>query len=224
MSSEHWPRLDPARERWRRFKPRARAYVRSAPGTYVYLFVLLVTTWVLQTSSATIARQLLLERSTNLHQLAHDPVRVLMASAFWVSGAWELFAWLGLFTLIVAPVEHRIGTARTGATFFAGHLGATLLTAAGLWAAIRAGLVSSSLTDAADVGASYGFLSVAALLTYRLPPPRRAVYAGLLVAIVAGALALDPTVTSVGHLLALAIGFAGYPLVRSGSSRPSPAR
>ena len=32
-------------------------------------------------------------------------------------------------------------------------------------------------------------------------------------AIVAAALALDPSVTSVGHLLALAIGFACYPLV-----------
>ncbi len=215
MSSERWPRLDSTRERWRRFEPRAKAYVRSAPGTYVYLFVLLITTWVLQTSSGTIARQLLLERSTNLHQLAGDPVRVLVASAFWVSGAWELLAWLGLFTLVVAPVEHWIGTARTAAAFFAGHLGATLVAAAGLWGAIRAGLVSSSLSQAADVGASYGFLSVAALLTYRLQPKRRPVYAGLLAATVTAALALDPSVTSVGHLLALAIGFACYPLVRS---------
>ncbi len=212
MASERWPRLDPTRERWQRFEPRARVYVLSAPGTYVYLFVLLITTWVLQTSSATVARQLLLERSTNLHQLAHDPVRVLFASAFWVSGAWELLAWLGLFTLVVAPVEHWIGTTRTATAFFAGHLGATLLTAAGLWAVIG-GLVSSSLSNAADVGASYGFLSIAALLTYRLGPGRRGVYAGLLVAIVGGALALDPSVTSVGHLLALAIGFACYPLV-----------
>ena len=158
-----WPRLDSTRERWRRFEPRARAYVRSAPGTYIYLFVLLITTWVLQTSSAAIARQLLLERSTNLHQLARDPVRVLVASAFWVSGAWELLAWLGLFTLVVTPVEHWIGTARTAAAFFAGHLVATVVAAAGLWAAIRVGLVSSSLSHAADVGASYGFLSVAAL-------------------------------------------------------------
>ncbi len=224
MSSERWPRLDSTRERWRRFEPRAKAYVRSAPGTYVYLFVLLITTWVLQTSSTTIARQLLLERSTNLHQLAHDPVRVLVASAFWVSGAWELAAWLGLFTLVVAPVEHWIGTARTAAAFFAGHLGATLLTAAGLWAAIHADLVASSLSHAADVGASYGFLSVAALLTYRLRPGRRAVYAGLLIAAVAGALALAPSVTAFGHLFALAIGFACYPLVRSrGTGEPATA-
>ena len=214
MASDRWRRLDATRVRWRRFEPRARTYVRCAPGTYGYLFVLLITTWVLQTSSTTIARQLLLERSTNLHQLAHDPVRVLFASAFWVSGAWELLAWLGLFTLAVAPVEHWIGTARTAAAFFAGHLGATLVTAAGLWAAIGAGLVSASLTNTADIGASYGFLSVAALLTYRLESKRRALYAAVLVGIVAAALALDPSVTSVGHMLALAIGFASYPLVR----------
>jgi hypothetical protein len=169
---------------------------------------------VLRTSSGTIARQLVLERSTNLHQLARDPIRVLVASAFWVSGVWELFAWVALFTLVVAPVEHWIGTARTAAAFFAGHLGATLLTAAGLWATIRAELVGASVTNAADVGASYGFLAVAALLTYRLAPRRRAVYAGLLAAIVLGALALDPSVTSVGHLIALTIGFACYPLMR----------
>ncbi len=213
MASERWPRLDPTRARWRAFEPRARAYVRSAPGTYAYLFVLLITTWVLQTSSGTIARRLLLERSTNLHQLARDPIRVLVASAFWVSSTWELLAWLGLFTLIVATVEHGIGTARTAAVFFAGHLGATLLTAAGLWAAIRADLVAPSHTNAADVGASYGFLAVAALLTYRLEPRHRLLYAGLLTAIVTGALALDPSVANVGHLLALAIGFACYPLV-----------
>ncbi len=221
MASERLPSLDSTRLRWRSFEPRARAYVRSAPGTYVYLFVVLVTTWVLQTSSATIAKQLLLERSTNLHHLAHDPVRVLFASAFWVSSAWELLAWLGLFTLVVAPVEHWIGTARAAAAFVAGHLGATLLTAAGLWAAIHGGLVSGSLSTAADVGASYGFLSVAALLTYRLRPGRRAAYAAFLVVLVAGSLAFDPSPTAAGHLLALAIGFACYPLVRSASREPS---
>lgn len=214
MASERWPRLEPVRERWLRFEPRARAWVRAAPGTYVYLFVLLITTWVLRTSSGTIARQLVLERSTNLHQLARDPIRVLMASAFWVSSAWELLAWLGLFTLVVAPVEHWLGTARTAAAFFAGHLGATLLTAAALWAAIRADLVASSLTNAVDVGASYGFLAVAGLLTYRLEPRRRPVYAALLAALVLAVFALDPGVAGFGHVLALAIGFACYPLAR----------
>ena len=212
LASDRWSQLDPVRTRWRRFRPRATAYVRAAPGTYAYLFVLLITTWVLETSSSTIARQLLLERSTNLHHLAHDPVRVLFASAFWVSGGWELVGWVVLFTLVVAPVEHWLGTARTAAVFFLGHIGATLLTAAGLWAALRLNLVEHSATTAADVGASYGFFAVAGILTYRIPARRRWMYATVLAAYVGGMVAYDPSFTSVGHVLALSIGFACYPL------------
>jgi Rhomboid-like protein len=214
LASERVPRLDPVRSRWRRLRPHVIAYVRAAPGTYTYLFVLLITTWVLQTSSGTVAHQLLLERSTNLHQLSHDPVRVLFASAFWVSGAWELLGWVVLFTLLVAPVEHWIGTARTAVVFFLGHVGATLLTAAGLWAALRADLVAASVTRAADVGASYGFFAVAGVLTYRLPGRWRCAYAAALAVYAAGAVALDPSFTGFGHLLALAIGLACYPLTR----------
>ena len=214
MASERWSQLDPVRSYWREFRPRALAYVRAAPGTYVYLFVLLITTWVLQTSSNTIARQLLLERSTNLHHLTHDPVRVLFASGFWVSGAWELLAWVVLFTLVVAPVEYWIGTTRTASVFFLGHIGATLLTAAGLWAALRLNVVEHSVTTAADVGASYGFFGVAGILTYRIPARWRWMYATLLTAYVGGMTAYDPGFTNFGHVLALAIGFACYPLRR----------
>jgi pimeloyl-ACP methyl ester carboxylesterase len=54
----------------------------AAPATSAYLLVLLATTAVLGSSSATTDNQLLLSVSTNLHQFAHDPVRVLIASAF----------------------------------------------------------------------------------------------------------------------------------------------
>ena len=184
---------------------------------------------MLQTSSTTIARQLLLERSTNLHQLAHDPVRVLFASAFWVSGAWELLAWLALFTLVVAPVEHWIGTARTAAVFFAGHLGATL--------AHRRRTLGGHphrprrLVPDQRRGRRRELRLPRRRRSAHLPAPHqngdRSTQA-LLTAIVAGALALDPSITNVGHLLALAIGFACYPLVRpfvtEGSARRIQAR
>ena len=215
MESGRWPGLDPLRARWRCAAPRAKTYVRAAPGTYVYLFVLLITTWVLQTSSSTIARQLVLERSTNLHQLARDPVRVLVSSGFWVSSAWELLAWIALFSVFVAPVEQWIGTVRTAAVFFLGHIGATLLTAAALWAALRADLVETSLTRTADVGASYGFFAISAVLTYGLPGRLRGPYAAVLSLFVVGTLAIDASFTAAGHLAALTIGFASYPLVRA---------
>jgi len=214
MASDRWPRLDPARGAWRRWAPRVVAYVRSAPGTYAYLFVLLITTWVLQTSSSTIANQLLLERSTNLRQLARDPVRVVFSSAFWVSSSLELLGWVALFTVFVAQAERWLGTARTAAVFFLGHVGATHLTALGLWAALHSDLVEASVVDEKDVGASYGFAAVAAVLAYGLARPWRWPYAAAVVGYAGINLALDHGFTNWGHLLALAIGFGCYPLVR----------
>ena len=220
LASGRIARLDPAAQAWRLRKPRAVAYLRSAPGTYTYLFILLITTWVLQTSSNTIAQQLLLERSTNLHQLARDPIRVLVASAFWVGGVGELLLWLVLFSAVVAPVEHWLGTTRTAVVFFAGHIGATLLTALGLWLSVRVDLVSSSVANATDVGASYGFAAVAAVLAGLLRRRACRVYVAVLVVYVAGILAIDHTFTNWGHLVALAIGFALAPLVRRRAVSP----
>src|SRR5690242_6858756 len=65
-----------------------RAVVRSArqaPFTSLYLVVLLATTGVLAGVSPRTAHSLLLARSTNLDHLAHDPLRVLVSSAFWLS-------------------------------------------------------------------------------------------------------------------------------------------
>jgi hypothetical protein len=214
MVSDHWPRLEPARRVWRRWMPRVLAYIRSAPAAYAYLFVLLITTWVLQTSSSTMANQLLLERSTNLDHLGHDPVRVLFSSAFWVSSTLELFGWVALFTIFVAQAERWLGTVRTVAVFFLGHVGATLLTALALWAALHSDLVEASVVNAKDVGASYGFAAVAAVLVYGLAHPWQRLYAAAIVAFAGTSLAFDRGFTNWGHMIALAIGFACYPLVR----------
>jgi hypothetical protein len=213
MGSSRFPRLDPLRIRWRRVSPLIVDWVRRAPATYAYLLILLVTTWVLETSSSTVARQLLLERSTNLHELANDPVRVLIASAFFVTGASAWLAWLVLFSALAAPVEHRLGSARTIAVFSLGHIGATLVTAVGLWLALRGDLVESSVVHAVDVGASYGFVSLAGVATYLLPRRLRFLYLGLLLLGLVAALALVPSFTDFGHLAAFLIGLACRTLV-----------
>ena len=223
LSSARWPRLDPVRARLQGFSEAARAYVRSAPGTYLYLFVLLITAWVLQTSSPRIAQRLLLERSTNLHHLASDPVRVLVASAFWVSAAWQVLPWAALFSLVLAPAERWLGTLRWATVFACGHVGATLSTAAGLWTAIRLDAVDESIARSADVGVSYGFFAVAAVLVYRLPRRLRLPYIAALGGYVVVALFVRGTFTDAGHLLALLIGFACYPLARSRGALESSA-
>ncbi|MGA9762882.1 MAG: rhomboid-like protein [Gaiellaceae bacterium] len=222
--SSRWPRLDPWRERLRPWMRRAVDYIRSAPFTYVFLFILVITTWVYQTSRPSVARSLLLERSTNLHQLGQDPIRVLVASAFWLSSSVEIGVWLVLFSLVLAPVERWIGSARTALVFAAGHVGATLLTAAGLWLAIRYEVVGSYIEHAIDVGVSYGFFAVAALLAFRLTGRLRALYLAVVIGylIIAASVAYD--FTDFGHLAAFAIGLSLVPLVTRGRARPEPAK
>jgi len=221
--SPRWPRLDPWRARWRPWERRIAGYIRSAPFTYVFLFVLVITTWVYQTSRPSVARSLLLERSTNLHQLGQDPMRVLVASAFWLSSSWELLVWLVLFSLVLAPVERWIGSARTALVFALGHAGASLLTAAGLWLAIRYEVIGTYIEHAIDVGVSYGFFAVAAVPAWRLSGRLRALYLAVLIGYLGIAASVIHGFTDFGHLAAFAIGLALAPFVIRGRVRPEAA-
>jgi hypothetical protein len=186
--------------------------IRPAPLTIVYLIVLSATTAVLSLSSPAHAEQLLLSFSTNLHELAHVPLRVLIGSAFWTEGWGDLATWVALFVVIVAPVERHVGWRRTLIVLASGHLGATLLVAAGLTIALHFGTVAPTVVDAQDVGASYAFFAVAAFAGYLLGPRERLVYFGVLGSyLVSGALQTH-TFTDFGHLTAIAIGLACRPL------------
>jgi hypothetical protein len=201
----------------RRVRPalgRAVASVRSAPVAWGYLAVLAATTAVVQASSRRDADRFLLERSTNLHQLSRDPVRVLVASAFWVENVTAFLAAAALVAFVLAPVERRVGGLRTTGIFALGHVGATLVTAAGLWAAIHTDLVERSVAQARDVGASYGCLAVSGALTYLLPRRFRLGYGAALVGVVVVAALISDDFTSVGHVLAVLIGLACFRLVR----------
>lgn len=208
--------IPPARERRERGRLLAHeisAYIRSAPLTYIYLFVLLITTWALRTASASVGKRLLLEQSTNLHDLGRDPVRVIVASAFWLSGSAQLVLWVLLFSLVMAPVERWIGSVRMGLVFALGHVGATLITAAGLWLAVDLELLTRHVTHAVDVGVSYGFFAVAALLVFRFSGKRRALYTALPVGFLAIALLVQPDFTDFGHIVAFALGLLVAPFV-----------
>jgi len=220
LFAARWRALGPAQRRWHALRPRVIAGIRTAPATFGYLGILVVTSWVLVTASGRLADRLLLEQSTNLHQLGRNPIRVLISSAFWLSGTGSLALWAALLALVLAPVERRVGSWRMAVVFAIGHVGATLLTAAGLWVALRVDAVERSVVNAQDVGASYGFLAVAGVLTYLLEPRWRRPYAiGLLGGVTGGAV-LFHTFTDFGHLLALPIGLACYPLVRGHARLP----
>ena len=213
-----WPGTAPVRSWWREHRHQLIAFVRGSPATFIYLAILTVTTWVLVGSSPKVADALLVDQSTNLHHLTHDPVHVLVRSAFWLSD-YDVLLWAVLFLIVLAPAERWLGTARWIGVFVAGHVGATLLTAGGIWLAIRTGAVSHNLENVVDVGVSYGFGAVAALFTYRLPGRWRWVWAGALISFAIGAVVIDGSFTSYGHATAFAIGFALYPITRAPAVR-----
>ncbi|MGW1889881.1 rhomboid-like protein [Streptomyces sp. NPDC002004] len=218
------PRVSPVRRALRTAGRRTVAYVRAAPGTYVWLVVLFVTTVALHHMSPQFEEDFLRQRSTNLHELSQNPVRVLIASAFWIDGShWLPYA--VLYTVFHAPAEHWLGTARWLAVACAAHVLATLISEGALLWAIGHGLAPLSAVNTLDVGVSYALAGVMGVLTYRIASPWRYAYLVAVLAVYGAPLVRDPTFTGLGHLTAVLIGLACRPLASRKtriSSRPSP--
>jgi hypothetical protein len=215
---QRWRWMLPIAQWWERVRPRVAAYIRCSPATFIYLFVLAITTWVLHGSPDAVRHALLFEHSTNLKHLRNDPMTVLVTSAFWLTGL-ELWMWIVLFPLVLAPAERWLGTVRVIVVFGIGHVGATILTAAGLSFMIRHGLAPHRLRDVIDVGSSYGFCCVAATFSYRLPGVKRWLWAGTLLVGASALVAWNNNFTDYGHLAAVIIGLCLYPLTRAPSVR-----
>ncbi|MEU6096590.1 rhomboid-like protein [Streptomyces sp. NPDC047079] len=199
--------------RLRRGLEAAAAYVRSAPGTYLWLAVLFVTTVALHHMSPEFEENFLRHRSTNLHELSSNPVRAFITSAMWIDGGrWLPYA--ALYTVFHAQTERWLGTARWLAVCVAAHVLATLASEGALFQAIRRGLAPLSAADTLDIGVSYALAGVVALLTYRIAAPWRYAYLAVVLLVYAVPLALAPTFTDFGHFVSVLIGLGCYPLTR----------
>ncbi|MFD3707024.1 rhomboid-like protein [Nocardia sp. NPDC058658] len=188
-------------------------WIRSAPGTYLWLTALAVTTAIIDQLPPDEAQQWLDHRSTNLHHLGNDPVRVLISSAFWTDGsAWPAYA--VLFTLFHANAERWLGTLRWLVVVVLAHVGATYLSQGVLLWAIHTDDAPERAIFTLDVGVSYGLAGVAAVLAYHLVTPWRWWYILGVLAVVIPPIFLNRTFTDIGHASAAAIGFACYPLTR----------
>jgi hypothetical protein len=163
--------------------------------------------------------------STNLANLGRHPVLSIALSVFTLAHGWAEWAtWVGLFVVWVL-VERSLGWRRTLLAFVAGHVLATLGVAAIESFAVYGHLAGGELVHVAgDVGASYGFMAVAA--------------AGIVVGVRADRrwLAAVPVVTAMsvidvgwwtilGHGLAIGVGAATglVTATRSGRGLPIPA-
>jgi hypothetical protein len=81
--------------------------VASAPLTFVWLFVLLVTTPVQRSAGRLGSRRIQRSNSTNLRRLRTEPSRVLATSLFWLDGR-KWWPYVPVFVGVVAPAERRL--------------------------------------------------------------------------------------------------------------------
>jgi hypothetical protein len=193
------------------------AYLRRAPGSCLWLLALLVTTYLTGHINPAFTDDFLRSRSTNLHHLATDPVRVLVASALWLEGG----SWFGcfvLYNLFQVPAERWLGTLRWFLVVAIAHVGATYLSEGMLAWAIHHGHAPAS-----DVNTSYALAGAQAVLGYRIAPPWRYGYLAALLLWYGSATVSGRTFTDVGHLTAALLGLACYPLTRGRGEPWNPA-
>ncbi|MEV5607867.1 rhomboid-like protein [Streptomyces sp. NPDC052225] len=197
----------------RQFPHRVWSYVRSAPGTYLWLATLFITTVAVHHMSPDFEQEFLRQRSTNLHELSTDPIRVLVSSAFWIDGSsWWPYA--VLYTVFHAQAERWLGTARWLGVAGAAHILATLISEGALLWAIRHGHAPASSVNTLDVGVSYALAGIVAVLTYRIAPPWRYVYLAGVLVVYGSPLLTGRTFTDLGHFTSVLIGLACHPVVR----------
>ncbi|MFF7245614.1 rhomboid-like protein [Embleya sp. NPDC008237] len=205
----------PRQDSTRRALGAVRDWMVSAPGTYLWLLILYVTTadqYIRLTADERIA--FLRGQSTNLHNLDTAPLRVLVTSAAWDQGL-HLFKFTVMFTVLCAVAERWIGTRRWLAVAALGHVGATCISQAIVLAQVHAGTAAPSARFQLDVGPSYGYMAVAGLLCHRIAGPWLWPYLAGLALYVGLPMFVHRDFTATGHLSAVLIGLCCLPFTRS---------
>jgi hypothetical protein len=188
-------------------------YIRRSPGTFIWLAILFVTTQIIRHADPAFAYGILEKRSTNIHYLNEQPVRVLIRSALWIDGSW--FFYFILYNIFHATAERWLGTWRWLAVLTLAHVIATYASEGVLLWAINHGHAQESMRFTLDYGVSYALAGIVAVLTYWLATPWRYLYCAGVLIVYGWPLIHGRTFTDLGHFTAVLIGLACYPIVRS---------
>ncbi len=155
---------------------RLRRFVLSAPFTFSWLMVLLITTVIQHSLSQHALHRFLQARSTNLHHLAGDPLRVLFTSLLWIDGT------IGGRICCCSPPSSppRRALARPPLRWFTvgmlAHIGSTYLSEGYLYWTIQEAMVSPPVHRRRDIGVSYFLVGLIGVLTYHVVRPWRWFY------------------------------------------------
>jgi hypothetical protein len=197
----------------------AAARIRSSPGTHIWLLILAVTSVIAHGMSPDLRYHLFHSVSTNLVELHRHPIRVLVASAFWIEPPSGFFFYALLFELVHATAERWLGTARWLLVAATAHIGATLVSQKAVFFGIRDDRLPSSLAHTIDIGVSYGLAGVVGVLAYRVPRPWRWGYLAAVLSFFGHPVLNDGSFTDLGHFSAVLIGLCCY-----GVTPPTAAR
>lgn len=143
--------------------------------------------------------------STNLHNLMDGHFGTLLGSAF-ITANGPIYVWLPGLVCLLALAELLWRSRRLVLTFALGHVGATLIVAAGLAAAIRLGWMPISEARASDVGISYGAAAVLGALTAAIPARWRPAWVGWWLAVGVLVVSANHDFTDVGHVVGMLLG------------------
>jgi hypothetical protein len=173
--------------------------------TAAYAVIVTCVTTALLELGQDVQDRVIRHASTNLHNLGHGHIGTLLDSAF-VVDAGPIYVWLPGLVCLLGLAELLWGSVKLVVAFVVGHVGATLLVAVGLTAAVELGWLPVSVSRATDVGMSYGAAAVLGALTAAIPRRWRCAWIGWWLAVGLAVVAVGRGFTDVGHAVALALG------------------
>jgi hypothetical protein len=182
-----------------------RPWIRDRDLAVLYALVVLVVSLLVAVQPPRRLRMLVEQSSTNLANMADQPLAVLVLSAFVVAPVAGVVL---LVPLVVAygEVQRWLGRRSTFLIAVFGHIGATLMVMTVEITALHRHVVGFSVLVKPDVGVSYGLFAALGALVVRVPRSWRVAYGVVLAALVAVLLARFLDFTNLGHAFACLIG------------------
>lgn len=131
-------------------------WVRTSPGTHIWLLVIGVTSLVIASASEGLGQFLVHRTSSNIHELNEHPLPSLLISGFWIERPESFLLYAVMFELLHANVERWVGTGRWLLIVSGAHVAATLASQELVLLAIEGHQLPRSMTHVVDIGVSYG--------------------------------------------------------------------
>jgi hypothetical protein len=177
----------------------------SVRVTAAYATTLFVVATALTALGPGVQERVIEALSTNLNNLGNGYVGTLAGSAF-VTAEGHTYLLLPGLVCLLALAELTWRSKRVLQAFALGHVGATLVVAVGLAAAIDFGWMPISVAGDSDVGLSYGAVAVLGTLTAVVPVRWRPAWLAGWLTVAAVMTVSGAGFTAVGHAVALILG------------------